>query len=271
MKSTNLVQLKNILEKTLEDFVLIQKQKSDAIEPALIYSNAVDREFAGFICSTLAYGRVEHIKKSAHRILDPMGATPTQWLISKSNNEIKKIVKGWKHRFNTEEDMFRLLLILKYIYTEFESIENFLKPKNNETASQLLERFVYSIENLAKLKLKIKFKTQDSFWFFLPKPSSGGACKRLNLFLRWMVGRGPMDFNIWTTYSTKNLVIPLDVHLLNQARSLKLTKRKTADWKAVEEVTAKLRLLDPQDPTRFDFALCHLGMQGKILTLKELS
>jgi len=119
--------------------------------------------------------------------------------------------------------------------------------------------------NIAQRLKELSLRPNKSFWFFFPRPSSGSACKRLNLYLRWMIGSGPFDFNIWKGICESRLMIPLDVHLLKQARSLKLTRRKQADWKTVEEVTNKLRLLDGARPVRFDFALCHLGINGKIL------
>ncbi|HZN92334.1 MAG TPA: DUF2400 family protein [Myxococcales bacterium] len=91
----------------------------------------------------------------------------------------------------------------------------------------------------------------------------GGAAKRLNLYLRWMV-RGPdeVDFGIWTRVSPARLVIPLDTHIHRMARHLGLTRRKTAGWKTAEEITAALRRIDPADPVKYDFALCHFGMSG---------
>ncbi|MGE3974137.1 MAG: TIGR02757 family protein [Bdellovibrionales bacterium] len=262
MKPERAEKLKKLLEAVAAEYQETEEVVADAIAPALKYCQWHDRELAAFICSVLAYGRVEHIKKSISKLLEGMTENPHQWLLSANTKEIQVLTRGWCHRFNTEKDATALLLILQKIYQRHQSIEGFLKISHDHTAKDVIERFVVQTEALLK---EHKWKVDKSFWFFFPKPSLGSACKRMNLYLRWMVGQSPQDFNLWKSMNRKHLMIPLDVHILNQARSLKLTKRKQADWKTVEEVTDKLRLLDPQDPTRFDFALCHLGMNGKIL------
>lgn len=257
--------LKDLLERTLEEFIRREEIQSDALEPALRFQAWHDRELASFLCSVLAYGRVSHIKKSIHKILDPMGDQPHQWLLHAKKTDIKVLCHGWSHRFNTARDMEIFLTLVKNIYLEDGSIEKFLNAGQNESTFEIIEKFVLKLEaGLLKFLTKLPAKNH-SFWFFLPRPSQGSACKRMNLFLRWMVGKSALDMNLWTSMGTHQLMIPLDVHVLKQARSLKLTRRKNADWKAAEEVTAKLRLLDAADPTRFDFALCHLGMHGNIL------
>jgi uncharacterized protein (TIGR02757 family) len=261
--------LKNILDQALKDFVESGEIHSDALQPALRYQDWHDRELAAFICAVIAYGRVEHIKKSIHRVLDPMGDRPHQWLMKATSRDLKKLTSDWSHRFNTAEDLLILLNVLKQIYTDFGSIESFVNAKSKDTAYEILENLVAGIDSILMHKLKIKPKT--SFWFFLPRPSGGSACKRLNLYLRWMVGRGPLDFSLWKSVSTEALVIPLDVHVLKQAQSLRLTRRKQADWTAVIEVTESLRKLDSKDPVQYDFALCHLGMNGRVLKMKDLA
>jgi uncharacterized protein (TIGR02757 family) len=263
MNPARALALKDLLQKALDEFVQSGEIHSDAIEPALIYRDWHDRELAAFICAVLAYGRVEHIKKSIHRILDPMGPNPHQWLLQATNNDLKKLTLNWSHRFNTASDMLVLLKLLKQVYKERGSLEALFSQSTGATAFDVLENFVQNIESLIK---QMRLAPARSFWFFFPRPSSGSACKRLNLFLRWVIGQGPLDLKLWSQFSTSILVIPLDVHVLRQARSLRLTRRKQADWVAAEEVTAALRHLDQKDPVQFDFALCHLGMKGRILT-----
>jgi len=256
--------LKKLLEDTNQQFLDSGEILLDALEPALRYRKSIDKEFAAFVCALFAYGKVEQIKKSLHAFLDPMGENPVAFLCQNSSQDLKKLCKGWVHRFNTEQDLFHLLIILKSIYENEGSLEFFLKPQSHEQVEEILERFIVSIEGRGK---KLKLKTSKSFWYLLPRPSKGSACKRLNLFLRWMVGCGPYDFSLWKSMSPRQLLIPLDTHVLKQSISLKLTKRKTADWKTVIEVTEKLKLLDPEDPTRYDFALCHLGMKGQVVKI----
>jgi uncharacterized protein (TIGR02757 family) len=99
-------------------------------------------------------------------------------------------------------------------------------------------------------------------YFFFSRPSSGGACKRLNLFLRWMVRRDGVDPGGWKTPLPGQLVIPLDTHTIRTGQCLRLTKRASPGWKMAADITATLRTLDPADPVRYDFSLCHLSMMG---------
>jgi uncharacterized protein (TIGR02757 family) len=99
-------------------------------------------------------------------------------------------------------------------------------------------------------------------WYFFARPASGGACKRLNLFLRWMVRRDGVDPGGWSTIAPRQLVVPLDTHTIRVGQCLRLTRRASPGWKMASEITAALRAFDPDDPVRYDFALCHLSMMG---------
>jgi hypothetical protein len=96
--------------------------------------------------------------------------------------------------------------------------------------------------------------------YFFPRPSSGSACKRLNLFLRWMVRRDAVDLGVWTRISPAGLVVPLDTHVIRVGRCLRLTRRLSPGWRMAADITASLRAIDPADPVKYDFSLCHLGM-----------
>ena len=97
--------------------------------------------------------------------------------------------------------------------------------------------------------------------FMFPVPEKGSACKRMNLFLRWMVRKDDLDFGLWREIHTSKLVIPVDTHVARISRSLRLTKRKNVSWKMAEEITEKLKKFDPEDPVKYDFAICHIGMR----------
>ncbi len=267
MKPERAQQLRRILEETHQKFLAENQIMKDAITPALAYTDARDREFAAFICAILAYGKVAHIQLSTRKILNPMGSNPVAWIKNASVQDLKNLTKGWVHRFNTSNDMLLMLSLLQQIYLQFESLEKFLDPQENESANSLFEKLHIKLRTLSPAPFKKFPKKGASFWFFLPHPQTGSACKRLNLYLRWMVGQSEMDLGLWTKFSRRELIIPVDTHVLKQARSLKLTSRKTADWKTAVEITNKLKHLDPEDPTRFDFALCHLGITGNILKL----
>jgi uncharacterized protein (TIGR02757 family) len=231
---------------------------NDAQAPARRYDDPLDREFAAFVCAIIAYGKIAHIKVSIARILNQLGDRPVIRLLDMSDRDIAAMCDGWAHRFNNARDISRMLVILKTIYQEVGSLENLIRDSGAESAGEALEILIEML--IAHSAGEIP--KGDSFWFFLSRPSAGSACKRLNLFLRWMVGRSSSDFGLWTSLKPSQLIIPVDTHVLNQSHLLGLTRRKTGDWQTAEEITASLRLLDPDDPTRFDFALCHIGIRG---------
>lgn len=263
MKPQKAKELKRKLETVHLQFLDEQRVLSDAIAPSLKYHSARDREFAAFLCAVLAYGKVALIQKNARRLLEPMGPSPVQWLLKSSISDLQKLTNNWCHRFNTADDMLLFLSLLKQIYHSTNSLEHFLEVCPSDEPFGLFCRFHEKIVTLSPAPFdKFPEKGNSSFWFLLPDPRSGSACKRLNLFLRWMVGESEMDHHLWKSFKKQNLLIPVDTHVLRQAQALKLTKRKVADWKTAVEITEKLKFLDPQDPTRFDFALCHIGMKG---------
>ena len=262
-------ELKRLLEQTHREFVATNEVTRDAIEPALKYSARRDQEFAGFISAIFAYGKISQIQKNVNAALLPMGSEPVEWLKDSRPKLIWESVKGWKHRFNTDENLYTLLLLLRSVYRNEGSIEELVDVQKTDTAYEVLEKLVNRLTS-QRLKGGSKSPAMDkSFWHMLPKPSSGSACKRLNLFLRWMVGKSEMDLSLWTKMQTKQLIMPIDVHIMRQARLLGLTTRKSADWKTAVEVTEALRKLDANDPTRFDFALCHLSINGRQLPKKR--
>ena len=258
--------LRRVLEEMHGHLVETEAIFNDAQAPARKYTDKRDIEFSAFICAIIAYGRIAHIKVSIAKILDRFGDHPVETLLSTNDADLKSACKGWAHRFNTEHDIYRMLRILKNVYAENGSIENLIRGAEVQSAAEALEIMIEMLVALAEDPIAPK----DSFWFFLPRPSSGSACKRLNLFLRWMVGRNSSDFAIWNCISPAILIVPVDTHVLNQARILGFTKRNSGDWQTAEEITTALRLLDAEDPTRFDFALCHIGIRGlNILELVE--
>lgn len=256
--------LLSILEKTQSEYEAKGEIHNDALGPALAYGEHCDREMVALICAVLAYGRVQQIQASIRKLLLPLGSKPVSALLQSSEKDVKKAVAGWAHRFNSSTDAYHLLMSLRNIYGESATLEGSLALRGEESANQVLERLVDKIE------VCLPGTPNPSFWYLFPRPSRGSACKRLNLFLRWMVGKSRTDLSLWKSVRISALVIPVDTHIHRQALSLGFTKRKANDWKTAEEITAALRLLDQEDPTRFDFALCHLGINGKILKRSDL-
>ena len=132
-----------------------------------------------------------------------------------------------------------------------------------------LERFVQGFLSQDLSPIFPKGRLSRGYRHFFPLPSTGGPCKRLHLFLRWMVRREPPDFGLWPEVSPAKLLMPVDTHVENMSRAIGLTRRKSRTWRMAEEITRRLRSLDPLDPVKYDFSLCHKRMSGECLDRRD--
>jgi uncharacterized protein (TIGR02757 family) len=221
-----------------------------------------NREIGGLVCSALAYGRVEQIRKSVSRILEITGSDLNGFCRDVPFQEKAGAFAGFLHRFNTGADVALLFECASQTIKRYGSIEGgFLQgfDKSDKTVKGALDAFTRLMFAAAK---KIK-RPASGFSFFFPAPGHGSTCKRLNMYLRWMVRGGDgIDLGIWKNVPPGALVMPVDTHIAAAAGRLGLTRRKTVDWTMAEEITDSLRMLDPDDPVRFDFSLCRAGMVG---------
>ena len=220
------------------------------------YPDIRDREVVGIIASALAYGGVKQILASIGNVLDRMGASPYKFLISLDLPDLKKTLKGFKHRFATSDDLAQMLWGVKRMIEDYGSLEaGFLKGYSNtdETVLSALSRFV--------TRLKDSSETQG-YKHLLPSPEKGGASKRLNLFLRWMVRKDAVDPGGWGGIPPSKLIVPIDLHMHRIGLALGITKRKQADLKTALEITDAFREIVPQDPVKFDFVLTRLGIRS---------
>lgn len=228
----------------------------DPIEFPHRYSDPRDVETAGLIAAVLAYGKVDLFKAVIERILSPMGASPAAFLADFSRKRDAGIFSGIYYRFNTADDIILLLHALHRILKRHGSIERALcrtmRP-DSPNVKDALTVFVAEVHAAAG-------DAGKGFSQMFPSPASGSACKRLNLYLRWMVRTAAPDFGIWHDIRPDQLVIPLDLHISRIGRCLGLTERKSDDWKTAVEITESLKRYDPHDPLKYDFALCHLGI-----------
>lgn len=232
-----------------------------------------DREIVGLVTAGLAYGIVEQIFNSLEWILKRIGGHPEQFVRQFDPRRDGKIFNGFVHRFNRGRDLACLFWWQRQILEKEGSLEKFFLRgyrKEDPTIRLALTSFVermLTLDNAGIYGHKVGARhalplpASARVRFFLPNPRGGGACKRLNLFLRWMVRRDDgIDLGVWRSVSPAKLVIPLDTHVISAARRLRLTRRKTPDWKMAEEITSRLKRLDPDDPLKYDFSLCRLGM-----------
>jgi uncharacterized protein (TIGR02757 family) len=226
----------------------------DPLEFLYDYRDLKDREVAGLIASSLAYGRVAQILKSVSWVLNKMGPSPCGFLLSSSPSSLRRIFSDFKHRFTTGEELALMLMGAKSVIERYGSLYNcFFSGFNrgDETIFTGLTRLVNELGtdlNCGRNSL-------------LPFPEKGSACKRWNLFLRWMVRKDRVDPGGWDKISPARLIIPLDTHMHRICLSLKLTERKNADMRTAMEITRAFRKIEPEDPVRYDFALTRLGIR----------
>lgn len=233
----------------------------DPLEFLYEYDGEADREVVGIVASTLAYGRVAQILESVKRVLEVLGPSPAEAVVSTPPGVLARGLRGFKHRFTTGEEMARLLTGVGRVIGEFSSLNacfvSFASP-TDETVLGALHGFSDAIAGAAGA----------SCGFLVPSPGRGSACKRLNLFLRWMVRRDDVDPGGWEGVSASSLIVPLDTHMHRICTALGLTSRKQADMKTAIEVTDRFREFSPRDPVKYDFALTRLGIRGE-MTLEE--
>ena len=240
------------------------KISPDPLQFLHLFKDENNIESFGFIASVMAYGNVIQINNSLNKILEITGRNPFSFVSNYSNSGDKGYFKNFKHRFYSSDDIHLLFLILHNVYKKYGSLKNLFidsYDKNDFNIKDSLSRFTSKLLYIAE-KENSNFPISPGVKFMFPLPQKGSACKRMNLFLRWMVRKDELDLGIWQkAISKEKLIIPVDTHVAKVCKSLNLTKRKIADWKMAEEITSNLRKIDPGDPIKYDFAICHIGMR----------
>ena len=227
----------------------------DPLEIIFDYDTPEEREIAGFIASSFALGRVKSIIDSARCVLRTL-PSPARALRDASESEIRKRFAGFRYRFFSHKDLADLLIGIGGVLRRFGSLENCfagnLDP-SNETSLPALEGLVQSIYTEAGGPLKM-----------VPDPARGSACKRLHLFLRWMIRRDAVDPGVWSGIKPSILIVPMDVHMHRISSGFGMTARRRPDLKAALEVTSVFRDIRPDDPVRYDFSLTRVGIHPEL-------
>lgn len=229
----------------------------DPLEFLYRYDDLKDREVAGIVAASLAYGRVKQILASVDRVLRVLGPSPSAFLSEARPGALEKTLAGFKHRFTTGDEMALLLRSVSDVQsangTLGELFARLVRP-GEETVVPALERFT------AALRGEVWCGRSS----VLPEPTKGSACKRLHLFLRWMVRRDEVDPGGWDGVPASKLVVPLDTHMHRIGRMLGLTGRAQADIRTALELTGAFREFAPDDPVKYDFALTRLGIRDDV-------
>lgn len=247
-------ELKQFLEEKYLQFNNPSFIECDPISIPHRFSERRDREIAGFLAATIAWGRRDLILRSGNRLVDLMDNAPYEYVLNAGENDLNRLT-GFVHRTFNGVDCISFIKGLKRIYSEYDSMESVITEGMKEdnslrTGLSALRGKFFSVPH--------EQRSEKHFADVI----SGAAGKRLFMFLRWMVRSDEhgVDFGIWGKIKPSQLYIPLDLHTGNTARKLGLLSRKQNDWKAVEELTEILRGFDPEDPVKYDFALFGLGV-----------
>jgi uncharacterized protein (TIGR02757 family) len=242
---------------------------TDPLEIVLGYPDPRDREVVGIVASLLAFGQVRALKVAIRRLLEPLGRHPAAAL-ARSDPGSVSVPRGWRHRWLGPREGRLLLGVVAALLRDFGSLrEAFMRghgPGQKNVEAGLAALVEACRERVGRLSGRAWSRQPRPVRFLWPHPREGSACKRWNLFLRWMGRGGPGDLDpgLWRPgLRPDQLVVPLDVHLFRTARRLGWTRRAGPSWRAALEVTECLRDLDPRDPLRYDFALTRPGILGR--------
>jgi uncharacterized protein (TIGR02757 family) len=226
-----------------------------------------DREVVGLVAAALAYGNVKQIKRSIAAALAVLGPRPAEAVRRLRPQDARRALAAFKHRFNDGRDVACLFFFLRQMLERWGSVEAFFcagldgGPHLGGALASFSSRAL-SLDH-GGLYGRGPLPKGAGVRFFFPSPDDGSACKRLNLYLRWMVRREGVDLGLWRAVDPSTLVIPLDAHIITLGRRLKLTRYRAPGWRMALDITASLRRLDPRDPVKYDFALHRMGLWKK--------
>ena len=224
-----------------------------------------DREIAGFCAAALAFGRVASVLQSISALFAVMGPAPAAFVRRFEPAAHRAAFEPLVHRWTRGADLMALLWILRSMLDAHGSLERcFLagEGRDEPDVGPALEAFSRRALETDLRPAYGRVPSRPGVCYFFPRPSAGSACKRLNLFLRWMVRSDGVDLGVWRRVPTARLVVPLDTHVIRVGQCLGLTRYRSPGWRMAADITASLRALDPDDPVRYDFSLCHVGMMG---------
>jgi uncharacterized protein (TIGR02757 family) len=242
---------------------------TDPIQIVRRFEHADDREVVGFCAAALAFGRVASVIQSIERVVAAMDGQPAAYVRSFDPRVNGAAFADFVHRWTRGVDVAALLWLMRQMVERAGSLEDFFLEGYDPRADDVGDAIESFSHRALRLDLRAVYPRAAlgrararGVGFFFPRPSGGSACKRLNLFLRWMVRRDALDLGVWTRVPARSLIVPLDTHVIRVGRCLRLTRYTSPGWAMARDITASLRRIDPDDPVKYDFALCHLGMMN---------
>jgi len=249
------VHLKQFLDSKVKEYNRPSFIKDDPILIPHLFTKKQDKEIAGFFAAVFAWGNRTTIIAKSKELMQRMDNSPYAFIKDHSAKDLQGL-KNFRHRTFNDDDLYYFIDFFHQHYSDHNSLEfAFFPIPGLDTAHGLthFKKYFFSFDHLKRTEKHISSPLQKS------------TCKRLNMFLRWMVrndNKG-VDFGLWTNISASQLICPIDVHVARVAKKLGLLKRKQVDWLAAVELTDALRKLDKDDPVKYDFALFNLGVVEK--------
>ncbi len=260
------VDIQKLLDQKVKQYNRIEFIDKDPIYIPHLFTKQQDIEIAGFFAAIFAWGNRTTIINKSKELLQKMDNAPYAFCTQHQDKDLKKLL-GFAHRTFNDTDLLYCMAFLKHHYTNNESLE-----------SAFFENHIgINVNSKNKIYIVEKALTHFQTYFFsledapartkkhISSPISHSTCKRLNMFLRWMVRKDKhgVDFGIWKSIQPADLIIPIDVHVARVSRALGILNRKQTDWQTAIELTNYCRTLDPKDPVKYDFALFSLGVIEK--------
>jgi uncharacterized protein (TIGR02757 family) len=244
-----------------QEFIL-----EDPISIPLGFDDPRDQEIIALYAALLAWGRRKTILKKMAELCERMDYRPHRFVSSFNSARHADSLAGFGHRTFRSEDAVCLTDALRVLLLEHGTLEAVFRAGMDETSTHIGPSIQYFSESVMTARPGTPSRLQKH----LARPGAGSACKRLCMFLRWMVRPGPVDLGIWPTIRPSQLVLPLDIHSGRQARALGLLSRRSNDWRSALELTDSCRKLSAEDPSRYDFALFGSGAAGEVLDSRFL-
>jgi len=247
---------KDFLDKKLETHINKSFILNDPISIPHLFTKKQDIEIAGFFAAIFAWGNRTTIINKTRELMDKMDMSPHDFCLHAKPTDLRSL-KDFKHRTFNADDLYYFIEFFRHHYTHYKSLETaFIMGMDNgdeniEKALIGFRRYFFSLEHLKRTEKHISSPLQNS------------ACKRINMFLRWMVRKDAIDFGIWKKIKPAQLVCPLDLHVSRVAKRFGLITRPNADWRSAVELTENLKKMDPLDPVKYDIALFSLGVIEK--------
>lgn len=244
--------LKEFLDKKVDEYNQPSFIKDDPICIPHLFTHKADQEIAGLFAAIFAWGNRTTIINKSKELMQLMDMQPHQFCLHHSDKDLKRLL-SFKHRTFNATDLLYFIEFFKLHYSASSSLETAF-TQHGKTVEEMLSGFHHYFFSLDDAPPRTKKH--------ISTPERGSTCKRLNMFLRWMVrndGKG-VDLGIWKNISPSQLICPIDLHVARVARKFKLLRRKQTDWEAAVELTGQLKKMDKDDPVKYDFALFTLGI-----------